>query len=30
MSNVKLYQHQVDVLNATKDLNRVGYYLDMG
>lgn len=27
---MKLYPHQERVLNATKDLNRVAYYLDMG
>ena len=30
MSNVKLYQHQVDALKSTADLNKVAYYLDMG
>lgn len=27
---VKLYQHQIDVLAATTNLNKVGYFLDMG
>ena len=27
---MQLYQHQIDVLEATKDLNKVGYFLDMG
>ena len=30
MSNIKLFKHQEDALNSTKDLNRVAYYLDMG
>lgn len=30
MRKTKLYQHQIDVLNQTKDQNRVAYYLDMG
>lgn len=30
MSNVKLFKHQIDVLNDTKDFNKVGFYLDMG
>lgn len=30
MRKTKLYQHQTDVLNQTKDQNRVAYYLDMG
>ena len=30
MSKVKLYKHQEDVLNETKDLNKVGFFLDMG
>ena len=29
MSCVKLYEHQIDALSATKDLNRVAYYHDM-
>ncbi len=29
MSSVKLYPHQVKVLEDTKHLNRVGFYLDM-
>ena len=27
---MNLYPHQVEALEATKDLNRVGYFLDMG
>lgn len=27
---MELYQHQTDVLNRTKNFNRVAYYLDMG
>lgn len=27
---INLYKHQVDILNQTKTLNRVAYYLDMG
>lgn len=27
---IKLYQHQKDVLQQTKDFNKVAYYLDMG
>jgi hypothetical protein len=30
MSNIKLFKHQEDALNLTKNLNRVAYYLDMG
>ena len=30
MSKIKLYQHQIDVLEKTKDRNRVAYYMDMG
>ena len=29
-SNIKLYKHQADELEATKDLNKVAYYHDMG
>ena len=29
MSSVKLYPHQVEVLEQSKDLNKVAYYLDM-
>ena len=29
MSSVKLYPHQIEALEQTKDLNRVAYYLDM-
>ena len=29
MSCVKLFKHQEDALNATKELNRVAYYHDM-
>lgn len=29
MSQVKLLKHQQDVMNQTKDHNRVAYYLDM-
>ena len=27
---MKLYQHQIDALEKTKDYNRCAYYLDMG
>lgn len=27
---IKLYPHQEEALNQTKDFNRVAYYLDMG
>lgn len=30
MSNIKLYPHQIEVLDQTKNCNRVAYYLDMG
>jgi hypothetical protein len=30
MSNIKLMKHQEDVLNESKDLNKVAYYFDMG
>lgn len=30
MSEITLFKHQKDVLNDTKNLNRVGYFLDMG
>lgn len=30
MSKIQLMKHQVDVLEATKDFNKVAYYLDMG
>ena len=30
MSNVKLYQHQIDILNVTSERCKVGYFLDMG
>ncbi len=30
MSKVNLFKHQIDVLDNTKDLNKVGYFLDMG
>lgn len=30
MSNVKLMKHQEDVLNESKELNKVAYYFDMG
>lgn len=30
MSKVILYDHQKKVLEKTHDLNKVGYYLDMG
>lgn len=30
MSYLKLYQHQENVLNETKQFNKVGYFLDMG
>lgn len=30
MENIKLYQHQKDVLEQCKDRNRVAFYLDMG
>ena len=29
MSQVKLLPHQTDVMEKTKDHNRVAYYLDM-
>lgn len=29
MSSVKLYPHQIEALEITKDYNRVAYYLDM-
>lgn len=29
MSLVKLFDHQIEALNATKELNRVAYYHDM-
>lgn len=29
MSKIKLFPHQMQVLEQTKDLNRVAYYLDM-
>lgn len=28
MSNITLLPHQVDVINQTKDMNKVAYYLD--
>ena len=30
MSNIKLMKHQKDVLNESKELNKVAYYFDMG
>lgn len=30
MSNIQLYEHQVNVLNQSKNFNKVAYYLDMG
>ncbi len=30
MKEVKLFPHQIQAINATKDQNRVAYYLDMG
>jgi len=27
---MKLYKHQIEALEKTKDFNRVGYFLDMG
>jgi hypothetical protein len=30
MSNVKLFNHQIEALEKTKDHNRVLYALDMG
>lgn len=27
---MNLYKHQIDELEATKDLNKVAYYHDMG
>ena len=30
MSGINLFQFQKDILNGTKDTNRVAYYLDMG
>jgi hypothetical protein len=29
MSCVKLFKHQIDALNATRDKNRVAFYHDM-
>lgn len=29
MSLVKLFDHQIEALDATKELNRVAYYHDM-
>ena len=28
MSNITLLPHQSDVINQTKDMNKVAYYLD--
>lgn len=28
MSNIKLFDHQVEALNLTKDFNKVAYYYD--
>ena len=30
MMKIKLYPHQVQALEKTKDFNKVAYYLDMG
>lgn len=30
MSNITLLKHQIDVLERTKNENKVGYFLDMG
>lgn len=30
MSNIKLMKHQADVLEESKELNKVAYYFDMG
>lgn len=30
MSEIKLMKHQENVLNESKDLNKVAYYFDMG
>ena len=30
MSKIKLYQHQIDMLEKTKHRKKVAYYLDMG
>lgn len=29
MSKIKLFKHQEDILEETKDINKVAYYLDM-
>lgn len=29
MSRIKLYEHQINVLNKTKEFENVAYYLDM-
>lgn len=29
MSKIKLFKHQEDILEETKDMNKVAYYLDM-
>lgn len=30
MSEIKLMKHQEDVLNESKELNKVAYFYDMG
>jgi hypothetical protein len=30
LSDIKLFKHQEDALNQTKEFNRVAYYYDMG
>lgn len=30
MSNIKLMKHQAEVLEESKELNKVAYYFDMG
>lgn len=29
MFKIKLFKHQEDILEETKDMNKVAYYLDM-
>lgn len=29
MSKIKLFKHQEDILEETKNMNKVAYYLDM-
>ena len=30
MSNIKLFPHQVDALNAVQDFKNAAFYMDMG